>query len=49
MIKELLQLFICIIDAELFKAIQFEDLKASNIQDTYETKKGTLKIGTRYF
>ena len=38
MIEELLQLFVGIIDAELFETVFFEDLKSGNIKNTYEIR-----------
>lgn len=38
MIKKLLKFFIGVIDAKLFKSIKFENLEASNIQDSDEKR-----------
>ena len=38
MVKQLLQLLICVVDAELLKAVQVEDLETRDIQNSDETK-----------
>jgi hypothetical protein len=42
MIEELLESFVCEIDAELFEAVVVEDLKAGYVKDANE--KGTLRL-----
>ena len=42
-IEELLQLLVGVVDAELLKAVQLEDLEAGNIQDADEA--GALSLG----
>ena len=36
MVEELLELFITEVDADLFKRIEFEDLKTSDVEDADE-------------
>jgi len=36
MVEELLQFFICKINAQLFKSIEIKNFKTSNIKDTNE-------------
>ena len=43
MVKELLQLFVGVVDAQLFKAVHLENLKAGNIEDPDEA--GALPFG----
>ena len=38
MVEELLQFFICKINAQLFKSIEIENFKTSNIKDTDEER-----------
>jgi hypothetical protein len=43
-VEQLLQLFVGIVDTQLFKAVKIKNLKSSNIQDTNETS--TLSLGS---
>ena len=38
MVEELLQFLVSVVDAELFKTVQVEDLETSNVQNSDETK-----------
>jgi hypothetical protein len=42
-VEELLQLFVGVVDAELFEAVELEDLKASDVEDANEA--GALSLG----
>ena len=44
MVKQLLQLLICVVDAELLKAVQVEDLETRNVEDSDEA--GALTLGS---
>lgn len=43
MIKELLELLVCIVDAQLLKGVETKDLKAGNVEDANEG--GRLPLG----
>ncbi len=43
MVEELLEFFVGVVDAELLKAVELENLKASDIQDANEA--GSLSLG----
>ena len=43
-VEKLLELLVCVIDAELFKAVQLEDLKTGDIKDSNEG--GSLTLGS---
>lgn len=43
-IEELLELLVCVVDAQLLEAVQLEDLESSNVEDTNKTC--TLTLGT---
>ena len=40
MVEELLQFLVSVVDAELLKTVQVEDLKTRNVQNSDETKNG---------
>ena len=42
-VEELLEFFVGVVDAELLKAVELENLKASDIQDANEA--GSLSLG----
>ena len=44
MVKQLLQLLICVVDAELLKAVQVKDLETRNVEDSDEA--GALTLGS---